>query len=240
MISYVKISVTPPWIIQCSVPDAVGAQLQWYRAKWVEICASQIMIKGAQANWKDVEAPVQLQKSRKFQEFRGTEEEEKIYLEALQEEIQQGDETRIPMEEALFLNRTFAIPKKDEEHQKYLAFTFAKETYTYIGMPFGLQTALYIFHKHLHQSITLLRKEGIRMIVFIEDILILAQNPDLLILQTQRAKQLLESIEWIISPKLILISSQQVQHIGQMWNLTNLNIRMPEDKRIKMTSHLIN
>ncbi|KAA6379680.1 MAG: putative Transposon Ty3-G Gag-Pol polyprotein, partial [Streblomastix strix] len=254
-----------------TVPDAVGARLQRYKAKWEEIGASQILIEGAQANWKDVEAPEQLKKRLKFQEFQGTEEEERIYIEVLQEEIQQGVVTRIPKEEVLFLNRTFVIPKKDgrkrkildcrqvnrylqdisfkgedfkkvanitlrgdwatvldissvynhikvsEELQKYLAFTFAKETYTYIGMPFGLKTAPYIFHKHLHPAITLLRKEGIRMIVYFDDILILAQNPDLLVLQTQRAKQLLESLGWIISPKSMLIPQQQVQYIGWIW-----------------------
>ncbi|KAA6357413.1 MAG: hypothetical protein EZS28_047061 [Streblomastix strix] len=61
--------------------------------------------------------------------------------------------------------------KVSEELQKYLAFTFAKETYTYIGMPFGLKTAPYILHKHLHPAIILLRKEGIRMIVYFEQII---------------------------------------------------------------------
>ncbi|KAA6371021.1 MAG: putative Transposon Tf2-6 polyprotein, partial [Streblomastix strix] len=64
-------------------------------------------------------------------------------------------------------------------------------------------------------------------------------NPDLLVLQTQRAKQLLESLGWIISPKSMLIPQQQVQYIGWIWNLTNLTIRMPEDRRRKMISHLI-
>ncbi|KAA6372723.1 MAG: hypothetical protein EZS28_031751 [Streblomastix strix] len=187
-------------------------------AKWEDISASQVLIEGAQANCRDVEAPVQLKKSRKFQEFRRTEEEEKIYTETVQEEIQQGIVTRIPKVEVYFLNRTLVIPKKDgrkrkildchlvnkylhdisfkgedfkkvanitlrgdwatvleissfynhikvsEELQKYLAFTFAKETYTYIGMPFGLKTAPYIFHKHIHPAIALLRKEELKSI----------------------------------------------------------------------------
>ncbi|KAA6392642.1 MAG: hypothetical protein EZS28_011835 [Streblomastix strix] len=92
-------------------------------------------------------------------------------------------------------------------------------------MPFGLKTAPYIFHKHLHPAITPLRKE--------------AQNPDLLILQTQRAKQLLESLGWIISPKLMLTPQQYVQYIGRIWNLTNLTVTMPEDRKRKMISRLI-
>ncbi|KAA6355249.1 MAG: hypothetical protein EZS28_049223, partial [Streblomastix strix] len=104
--------------------------------------------------------------------------------------------------------------KVSEELQKYLGFTFAKERCTYIGMPLGLKTAPYIFCKHLHPAVVVLRKEGIRMIMYFDAILTLAQNPDLLILQTQRAKQLLESVGWMISPKSMLIPQQQVQYIG--------------------------
>ncbi|KAA6388670.1 MAG: hypothetical protein EZS28_015803 [Streblomastix strix] len=80
------------------------------------------MIEGAQANYWDIEAPVQFQKYRKFQEFRRTEEEEKIYREALHEVIHWGIVIRIPKEEALFLNRTFVIPKIDGQKMKILGF----------------------------------------------------------------------------------------------------------------------
>ncbi|KAA6392246.1 MAG: hypothetical protein EZS28_012227 [Streblomastix strix] len=165
----------------------------------------------------DVQAPEQLKKRLKFHEFRGIEEDEKICREALQEEIQQGVLTPIPKEEALFINRTFAITKQDgrrrknldcrqvnkylqcisfkgddfkkvgnitlrgdwatvldissaynhnkvlEQLQKYVAFIFDKETYKYIGMPFSLKTASYIFHKHLHPAIGLLKSRSINI-----------------------------------------------------------------------------
>lgn len=41
-----------------------------------------------------------------------------------------------------------------KELQRYLAFVFAKETNTYMDIPFDLKTAPYIFHKHLHPAIT--------------------------------------------------------------------------------------
>ncbi|KAA6386531.1 MAG: putative reverse transcriptase [Streblomastix strix] len=106
--------------------------------------------------------------------------------------------------------------KVSEELQKYPTFTFAKQTYAYVDMSF----------------------EGIRMMVYFDDILILAQNPNQLILQTQRAKQLLESLGWIISPESMLNPQQQVQYIGWIWNLTNLTVVMPEDRRKKMIGHL--
>ncbi|KAA6392037.1 MAG: hypothetical protein EZS28_012435, partial [Streblomastix strix] len=103
-------------------PDQVAFDdvLTNQKAKWEVIGASQVLTEGAQANWKDVEAPVQLKKRLKPQEFQGTQEEKKIYIEALQEEIQQGVVTRIPKEEVLFLNRTFLIPKKDGRKRKIL------------------------------------------------------------------------------------------------------------------------
>ncbi|KAA6402068.1 MAG: hypothetical protein EZS28_002402 [Streblomastix strix] len=41
-----------------------------------------------------------------------------------------------------------------DELQQFLAFQFKGKTYTYRGMPFGLKTAPFIFHKHLLPAIT--------------------------------------------------------------------------------------
>ncbi|KAA6362348.1 MAG: putative reverse transcriptase, partial [Streblomastix strix] len=80
-----------------------------------------------------------------------------------------------------------------KELQQFLAFAFNHQTYTYIGMPFGLKTAPFIFHKHLHPAIQIIRKEGIRVAVYFDDILILCQDPTLLHLQTNKVIQILEN-----------------------------------------------
>ncbi|KAA6377189.1 MAG: putative Transposon Ty3-G Gag-Pol polyprotein, partial [Streblomastix strix] len=78
--------------------------------------------------------------------------------------------------------------------QKFLAFGSQGHTYTQVDMPFGLRTALYIFNQHLQPAITRLRTLGIRIIVYIEDILILNQNPESLVQQTVQVKELLEKL----------------------------------------------
>ncbi|KAA6383484.1 MAG: putative reverse transcriptase, partial [Streblomastix strix] len=53
-----------------------------------------------------------------------------------------------------------------KELQQFLAFTINYQTYTYIGMPFGLKTAAFIFLKHLQPAIQIMKEEDltIRMI----------------------------------------------------------------------------
>ncbi|KAA6353219.1 MAG: hypothetical protein EZS28_051255, partial [Streblomastix strix] len=62
--------------------------------------------------------------------------------------------------------------------QKFLAFGIQSRTYFYVGMPFGLKTAPYIFNQHLQPAITRLGTLGIMKIVYIGDILILNQNQE--------------------------------------------------------------
>ncbi|KAA6384965.1 MAG: hypothetical protein EZS28_019509 [Streblomastix strix] len=73
-----------------------------------------------------------------------------------------------------------------KELQQIMAFAFNHQTYTYIGMPLGLKTAPFIFNKHLLPAVLILRKEGILVVVYFDDILILCQDPTLLHLQTNK------------------------------------------------------
>ncbi|KAA6370257.1 MAG: putative reverse transcriptase, partial [Streblomastix strix] len=126
-----------------------------------------------------------------------------------------------------------------KELQQFLAFAFNHQTYTYIEMPFGLKTAPFIFHKHLHPAIQIIRKEGIRVIVYFDDILILCQDPTLLHQQTNKVIQILENLGWIISPKLVLIPMQEIKYFGWMWNFKDLTIRMIEERRRNMINKLL-
>ncbi|KAA6384427.1 MAG: hypothetical protein EZS28_020045 [Streblomastix strix] len=84
-----------------------------------------------------------------------------------------------------------------DELQKFLAFDFQGRTYTYVGIPFGLKSAPYIFNQHLQPATTRLRQLGIRIIAHIDDIQILNQNPESLVQQTVQVKELLEKLEFL-------------------------------------------
>ncbi|KAA6383816.1 MAG: putative reverse transcriptase [Streblomastix strix] len=126
-----------------------------------------------------------------------------------------------------------------DELQKFLAFGFQGHTYTYVGMSFCLKTAPYIFNQHLQPANTRLRTLGIEIIMYIDDIQKLNQNPESLFQQTVLVKELLEKLDWIISNKSILVPNLQVQFIGWIWNFSDLTIQMPSDRRTKLIIQLI-
>ncbi|KAA6393808.1 MAG: putative reverse transcriptase [Streblomastix strix] len=123
--------------------------------------------------------------------------------------------------------------------QQFLAFAFNHQIYTYIGMPFGLKTAPFIFHKHLHPAIQIIRKEDVRVVVYFDNILILCQDPTLLHQQTNKVIQILENLGWIISPKSVLIPMQEIKYLEWLWNFKDLTIRMIEERRRNMINKLL-
>ena len=71
----------------------------------------------------------------------------------------------------------FTIPI-DSGHQQYLKFTLEGESYQFTSLLFNLSCAPCTFTKVLKPVMTLLRSWGVRIIVYIDDMLILAETPE--------------------------------------------------------------
>ena len=84
----------------------------------------------------------------------------------------------------------FTIPI-DSGHQQYLRFMLEEERYQFTCFPFGLSCASRTFTKVLKPVMTLLQSWGVRIIVYIDDTLILADIPE-------QASQHLETLLWIL------------------------------------------
>ena len=66
-----------------------------------------------------------------------------------------------------------------EEDRAFLRFSFKDRTYQFKCLPFGLACAPWVFTKTLKPIAAQLRQLGVRMIVYIDDILILAESKEL-------------------------------------------------------------
>ena len=71
-------------------------------------------------------------------------------------------------------------------HRKNLRFNFQGKIYQFNCLPFGLSSAPWVFTKTLKPAIAILRQLGVRLIVYIDDILILAETKEL-VLQAMNA-----------------------------------------------------
>ena len=72
----------------------------------------------------------------------------------------------------------FAVPIHHSHHQ-YLRFNFQGKCYQLICLPFGLSSAPWGFTKTLKPALALLREMGVRLIAYIDDILVLAESQEL-------------------------------------------------------------
>ena len=124
----------------------------------------------------------------------------------------------------------FTIPI-DSGHQQYLRFMLEEERYQFTCLPFGLSCAPRTFTKVLKPVMTLLRSWGVRIIVYIDDMLILAETPE-------QASQHLETLLWILQAlgfivnqdKSVFTPAQEIEFLGLVVNSVAMELSLPGEK----------
>ena len=96
----------------------------------------------------------------------------------------------------------FAIPIHQSRHQ-YLRFRFQGKCYQFQCLPFGLSSAPWVFTKTLKPALALLREMGVRLIAYIDDILILAESRELARSHAEGLVYLLQCLGFKINQKKI-------------------------------------
>ena len=92
-------------------------------------------------------------------------------IHTLRDLIQPGDWlAKVDLKDAYF-----AVPIHHSHHQ-YLRFNFQGKCYQFICLPFGLSSAPWVFTKTLKPALVLLQEMGVRLIAYIDDILVLAES----------------------------------------------------------------
>ena len=92
----------------------------------------------------------------------------------------------------------FAIPIH-QSYQKYLQFQFYRKTFCFACLPFGPCSAPWVFTKTLKPVLAVLRQRRIRMIVYIDDILLIVEFKEQALDQFQAVVCLLECLGFIIA-----------------------------------------
>ena len=128
----------------------------------------------------------------------------------------------------------FTIPIHSNQ-RKYLRFVVAQETYEFNCLPFGLSSAPWVFTKTLKPVAALLREAGVRMIVYIDDILILAETKEKVQEQAEALVYLLECLGFIINQKKsVLTPAQTMDFLGLTVDTVLMQLRLPGEKMKKI------
>ena len=140
----------------------------------------------------------------------------------LKDTLKTGDwMTKVDLKDAYFM-----IPIASH-HRRLLRFQWQGETYQFNCLPFGLSSAPWVFTKTTKPIVTILRSMGLRMIIYIDDILIMADTPTMAREHTAGLIFLLENLSFVVNcPKSLLTPTQEINFLGFVVNSAKKEIKM--------------
>ena len=121
--------------------------------------------------------------------------------------------------------------------RKYLRFVVNKKVYQFTCLPFGLATSPREFTKLLRPVVSLLRQQGVKLHVYLDDWLIRADTPEEAQLYAQTTIKVLQFLGWIINfEKSDLTPSQDFQFIGMQFNTRRFTAASLPKMQVKVQS----
>ena len=126
--------------------------------------------------------------------------------------------------------RLFSIPIA-VEHRRYLRLIFNYLLYEFQCLPFGLSTAPRTFTKVLKPVIALLRQRGLRVIIYLDDLLLLHSDPKELEKLFLEVCQLLTDLGFLIKKEKCSIAPvQSLVFLGALINSLTMTLAVPLTK----------
>ena len=124
----------------------------------------------------------------------------------------------------------FSVPIS-QNHRKFLCFQFNNKSYQFNCLPFGLASAPRVFTKTLKPIAALGRELGIQLVVYIDDILLMAETREKARDHASGLIYLLQCLGFTInSEKTILEPSQRLEFLGFTVDTINMGLSLPTQK----------
>ena len=89
-----------------------------------------------------------------------------------------------------------------EKHRKYLKFAWSGQCYQFKSLPFGLATASRIFTKLLRPVVVEMRRKGIRLVMYLDNTLVMAQTRESLKEHLSQMASVLQSLGFTVNQQL--------------------------------------
>lgn len=133
-----------------------------------------------------------------------------------------------------FRDAYFAVPIHPA-HQKLLCFQFKNVTYQFKCLPFGLTSAPRVFTKVLKPLIVYVRRLGLRICIYLDDMLILNSQREGAMRDVSLMLHLLENLGFIVNmEKSILFPSQEMEFLGVLVSSIHMSFSLPESKVLNL------
>lgn len=130
------------------------------------------------------------------------------------------------------LKNAYYLVAIQENHKKYLRFLFDNTLYEFNCLPFGLSTAPFVFTKLLKPVVEHLRKQGIRLVIYLDDIICLGSSYEECLENTKVVTNLLECVGMVINKdKSCYTPSHICEYLGFMINSKEMTLSPTPNKR---------
>ena len=119
--------------------------------------------------------------------------------------------------------------------QKFLRFIWQGQAYQFLALPFGLNKAPRIFTKLLKPVVAFLRTRNIRILIYLDDILLIGSSVKILRDHTTLVIDLLQNLGFIINfEKSVLTPSPVLEFLGFLINSNTMRFYLPQAKVTKV------
>ena len=114
-----------------------------------------------------------------------------------------------------------------------LVFIFDGKIYHFKVMPFSLNSAPRIFTKLFKPILRQLRSQGMLLIIYLDNILLIAPTTDLCLAQGKFLMKLLQDLGFLVNMnKSVLTPTQRIIFLGFLIDSVNMTISLPEEKQL--------
>ncbi|KAM4795634.1 uncharacterized protein WCC33_000698 [Rhinophrynus dorsalis] len=115
--------------------------------------------------------------------------------------------------------------------QGFLQFLWRNQIWQFTCLPFGLSSAPWCFTKLLKPVVAFLRSRGVRLIIYLDDILIMSQDRRSLIIHAEWTLHLLMDLGFLINwTKSHLVPTRQLEFLGFVVDSSQASLKLPGAK----------
>ena len=128
----------------------------------------------------------------------------------------------------------YAVPIH-QESRKYLRFQFEGTTFEFSCLPFGLSLAPRVFTRILRPVVAKLRSEGIRTVIYLDDLLLIHRQRDTLTEIFHSVRGLLSSLGFLVNlKKRSPASTHRLIFLGAVLDTTQMSIALPVEQIVQI------
>ena len=121
------------------------------------------------------------------------------------------------------------------DHHKYLQFQWEAQIYQFCCLPFGLSCAPRVFTKLMKPVVAFLRERGMRLIIYLDDMLVICNSQEELRENVLLMKDLFGVLGLTINEKKSQLEpSQEIAFLGYQLSTVTMTISLPMEKMRKI------